>query len=116
MSTITYSSGQPEKVLVESRAGGAASDVWLRRGIEQDAAGQGPDGAEAAACWKAEEIHYVAEGTPSAAEIEAAFDATWAAHEDDGLTDAERLAKLSQAIQDNTAALIELGDLMGGDE
>ncbi len=115
MSYRTISSTRPDAVLVEARPGGAAADVWLRRNITQDTADHGEDEGAGAEYWTADELHYVAAGVPSADEIAAGFDATWAAHEDDDMTEDERMSKLAQAIADNAAALIELGDLIGGE-
>ena len=115
MSYQTISSTRPDAVLVEARPGGMAADVWLRRGIKQDAADHGEDADAAVEYWVAEELHLVADGVPTVDEVTADFDALWAAHEDDGMTEAECMKKLSQAIADNTAALIELGDLIGGE-
>lgn len=115
MSVETYSSTPLAAVSVEARAGGAAADVWLRKNIVEDAADHGEDESAAIKYWHADELHFVAVGVPSVEEVTAAFDELWAAHEDDELSDAERMAKLSQAIEDNTAALIELGDLVGGE-
>lgn len=115
MSYQTISSTQPDSVLVEPRPGGMASDVWLRRNIKQDTADRGEDSAAAVEYWVAEELHFVAAGKPTVDEVTADFDALWAAHEEDGMTASERMAKLAQAVEDNTAALIELGDLIGGE-
>lgn len=115
MSYQTISSTRPDAVLVEARPGGMTADVWLRRDIEQDTADNGEDADAATEYWTAEELHYVAAGVPTADEVAADFDNIWAAHEDDGLTDSERMARLAQSIADNTAALIELGDLLGGE-
>lgn len=115
MSYQTISSTRPGAVLVEARPGGAAADVWLRRDIKQDTADHGEDADAATEYWVAEETHFVADGVPTIDEAAADFDAFWAAHEDDDMTEAERVAKLAQAIADNTAALIELGDLIGGE-
>ena len=53
----------------------------------------------------------------------AAFDELWEAHEDDELTDSERIDALmaqlkvtNAALNDTNAALLEIGDLVGGEE
>lgn len=115
MSYQTISSTRPDAVMVEARPGSLAADVWLRRDIVQDTADHGEDAECATEYWTVEELHYVADGVPTVDEVTAAFDELWAAHEDDGLTDAERMSRLAQSIADNTAALIELGDLLGGE-
>lgn len=51
-------------------------------------------------------------GSPTEAELEASFDALWAAHEHDGMTDAERIAALASSDSDNADALAELGDMV----
>lgn len=115
MSYQTISSTRPDAVLVEAKPGGMAADVWLRRDIKQDTADHGEDAGAAVEYWVAEELRYVTDGVPTADEVAADFDSLWLAHEDDGMTEAERVTKLAQAIADNTAALIELGDLIGGE-
>lgn len=113
MSYQTISSTPPDAVTVEARPGGAASDVWLRRNIEHDAADRGE--VEAVESWRADEVHFVSSGTPTADEVAASFDELWEAHEADGMTDSERLARLAAALEDTNAALVEIGDLIGGE-
>ena len=90
MSYQTVSATQPDAVLIEARADGVCADVWLRRDIEKDVADNGPDAEKAIEFWRADEIHYVQVGVPAVADIMAAFDELWKAHENDGLTDSER--------------------------
>ena len=78
-------------------------------------ADRGPDAEMAVELYRADEVHFVQAGVPAVDEVAAAFDALWAAHEHDELTDAERIAALEQANADTAAALMELGDLMGGE-
>ena len=111
----THSAAPLDAVAVEVMPGGAASCVWLRKNIEQDAADNGPDEAMAIKFYKADEVCFMAEGAVSTEDIAAAFDGLWAAHEHDGMTDAERLAALEQAQADNMAALLEIGDILGGE-
>ena len=115
MPTKTRSATPLEPALVEARPGGAASDVWLRKNVVRDAADDGPDGGPVE-FWEADEVHFVAEGVPEVADVKARIDELWSAHEDDDLTGAERLAKLAQSVADQQAALLELGDLIGGEE
>lgn len=102
--------------------GGATSDVWLRRNIERDVADNGADTEKAIEFWRADELHFVAVGTPSVEEVAAAFNELWDAHEDDELTEIERIDKLIEqlndtraALDDVQAALLEIGDLVGGE-
>lgn len=102
--------------------GGATSDVWLRRNIERDVADNGTDTEKAIEFWRADELHFVAVGTPSVEEVAAAFNELWDAHEDDELTEIERIDKLIEqlndtraALDDTQAALLEIGDLVGGE-
>lgn len=115
MSVTTYSATRPSTVLIEPRPGGLSSDVWLRRNVEKDEADNGFDDERAVEFYRADEVHFVQAGLPTADEIEAAFDELWAAHEDDGLGDPERIALLGEAIEQQAAALLELGDLIGGE-
>ena len=108
--------------MVEAMPGGATSDVWLRRNIERDVADNGADTEKAIEFWRADELHFVAVGTPSVEEVAAAFNELWDAHEDDELTEIERIDKLIEqlndtraALDDTQAALLEIGDLVGGE-
>ena len=110
MSYQTVSATQPDAVLIEARADGACADVWLRKNIEKDVADNGPDAEKSIEFYKADELHFVQVGVP------------WEAHEDDGLTDAERIDALmaqlkatNAALDDTNAALLEIGDLVGGE-
>lgn len=122
MSTQTISATPLDAVQVEPRPGGAASDVWLRRNIAKDTADRGEDSDAAIEFYRADEVHFVAVGVPSVEEVAAAFSELWTAHEHDELTDAERIdllaAQLKEtkaALEDTNAALLELGDLVGGE-
>ena len=122
MSTMTCSATPLDAVMVEVRPGGVTSDVWLRRNIEKDVADNSADTEKAIEFWRADELHFVAVGTPSIEEVTAAFNELWDAHEDDGLTDTERIdsiiAQLKQtraALEDTNAALLEIGDIVGGE-
>lgn len=113
MVTKTISATQPQAVQVEPH-GATRSDVWLRKNITQDAADNGPDGTPAS-FWTADEIHFVADGTPTAEELSADFDALWQEHEEDGASLEEQVAAARQLAEDNAAALLELGDIIGGE-
>lgn len=122
MSTQTCSATPLDAVMVEAMPGGATSDVWLRRNIERDVADNGADTEKAIEFWRADELHFVAVGTPSVEEVAAAFNELWDAHEDDELTEIERIDKLIEqlndtraALDDTQAALLEIGDLVGGE-
>lgn len=107
--TESISSEEPRRVGVAQH--GPVAHVWLRRGIEQDTADRGPDGTPET-FWRCEELCFVTAGSPTEAELEASFDALWAAHEHDGMTDAERIAALASSDSDNADALAELGDML----
>ena len=118
----TISATPLDAVLVEARADGMAADVWLRKNIEQDVYDNGVEDGKAVAFCRADEVHFVSVGVPTVDEVTAAFDTLWAAHELDGLTDAERIALLTEqlaatnaALDDTNAALLEIGDLVGGE-
>lgn len=85
--------------------------MWLRRGIKQDTADIGPDGAPET-FWCCEELCFAVVGSPTEEELEESFDALWAAHEHDGMTDAERISALASSDSDNADALAELGDML----
>lgn len=122
MINVTCSATPLDVVLIEPRAGGAISDVWLRKNIQKDVADNGIDSGKAIEFYRADEIHFVQAGVPTLEGITAAFDELWAAHEDDGLSDTERIddliARLNQtraALADTNAALLEIGDIVGGE-
>ena len=123
MSTQTCSATPLDAVMVEARPGGATADVWLRRNIEKDVADNGADAEKAIEFYRADELHFVAVGVPSVEEVTAAFDELWEAHEDDELTEREQIDKLiaqlkdtRAALEDTNAALLEIGDLVGGEQ
>lgn len=122
MSYQTISATPLDAVLIESRTDGMTADVWLRKNIEQDVYDNGIEGDKSVTFYKADEVHFVSVGVPTVDEMTAAFDTLWAAHELDGLTDAERIALLTEqlaatnaALDDTNAALLEIGDLVGGE-
>lgn len=115
MSTQTISATPLEAVQVEARPGGAASDVWLRRGIERDVADNGDDPGKAVEFYRADELHFVAVGVPTVEDVAAAFDELWLAHEDDELSGSELIGKLASRLEDTRAALLEIGDMLGGE-
>lgn len=123
MSVATCSATPLDAVMVEARPGGATADVWLRRNIEKDVADNGADAEKAIEFYRADELHFVAVGVPSVEEVTAAFDELWEAHEDDELTELEQIDKLIEqlkdtraALEDTNAALLEIGDLVGGEQ
>ena len=112
MSYQTVSATRLEAVLIEARADGMGTDVWLRKNIEMDVADNGPDAGKATEFYRADEVHFAQVGTPTVDEVTAAFDELWAAHDGDDMTDAERIAALALSDSDNADALAELGDML----
>ena len=95
-----------EKVVVEeSRAGGCR--VWLRNGITQTT---DPDSGQDV--YEADEVYFFSPEAVTAEGVEEDFASLWAAHEQDGVPDADRQAS---RISDVEAALIELAGLIGGE-
>lgn len=97
--------------------------MWLRKNIQKDVADNGIDSGKAIEFYRADEIHFVQAGVPTLDGITAAFDELWAAREDDGLSDTERIDKIIEslsetraALEDTNAALLEIGDIVGGEE
>lgn len=122
MINVTCSATPLEAVLIEPRPGGVLSDVWLRKNIQQDVADNGVDSGKAIEFYRADEIHFVQAGVPTLDGITAAFDELWSAQEDDGLSDSERIDDLivqlkqtRSALADTNAALLEIGDIVGGE-
>ena len=123
MSVTTCSATPIDAVMIEARPGGATADVWLRRNIEKDVADNGADAEKAIEFYRANELHFVAVGVPTVEEVTAAFDELWDAHEDDELTEREQIDKLIEqlkdtraALEETNAALLEIGDLVGGEQ
>lgn len=114
-------SDEPAKVEVVQHGG--IAHVYLRRNVQQDARDDGPEG-EPREFWRFEQLHYSEAGTPTVAEVEAGFDAIWAAKAAELRTDGERIADVEQATQANGAsiedayqAIAELAEMVaGGDE
>jgi len=101
----TISATTLERVTIEPSLGGGAH-VWLRRNIiETTAETEG----STMLIWEADEIYSWWPEAPSIADVEADFDALWAAGEQDGDTETAWLA-------DVEAALAELADLLVGGE
>ena len=115
MSIQTCSATPLDTVMIEARPGGAIADVWLRRNIEKDVADNGADAEKAIEFYRADELHFVTVGVPTVEEVTAAFDELWDAHENDELTDTERIDMLINQLKDTRAALLEIGDLVGGE-
>lgn len=126
MSYQTISATPLEAVLIEARAGGVVSDVWLRKNIEKvekDIADVGSESETAIEFYRADEIHFVQVGVPTVDEVTSSFDELWEAHANDGLTDSERIDELESqlkatnaALDDTNAALLEIGDIVGGEK
>lgn len=105
----SISADEPQRVEVAQH--GPVAHVWLRKSIGQDTADRGPEGTPET-FWRCEELCFAVAGSPTQAELEEGFDALWAAHEHDGMTDAERIAALAASDSDNSDALAELGDML----
>ena len=123
MSYQTVSATPLAPVMIEARADGLTSDVWMRKNIQKDVADNGSEPGNAIEFYKADEIHFVQAGVPTLEGINAAFDELWVAHENDGLSDTERIDKIIEslsatraALEDTNAALLEIGDIVGGEE
>lgn len=96
----------------------AGTDVWLRRGItegERDEQG-GEGGSVKVKVFTYEELHFTdPTGELTVEGAKADFDTVWAAHEVDGMSMEEQIASLQQQVADSQAALLELGDIVGGE-
>ena len=109
MSTHTRSATPLERVMIEPSSGGHAH-VWLRRNITEsteDFEGQPVQ------MWDADEIHYLADETPTVESVEAEFATLWVEHEDDDLTPLERA---QQRVARLETAIVEFADMLAGGE
>lgn len=106
---------EPPRVTVERL--GAGAEVWLARDIKADVIETGGSGGETRAvdCWTATVVHYVTDGVPDAADVDADFDNLWAAHAHDGETAEEGVAALRAYCADLESALLEIGDMIGSE-
>ena len=79
----------------------AGTDVWLRVKVK---------------VFTYEELHFTdPTGELTVEGAKAGFDTVWAAHEADGMSMEEQIASLQQQVADSQAALLELGDIVGGE-
>lgn len=107
---------QPQAVFVHARPDGLV-DAYLRRNVQQTDEG-----------WQADEVHSC--GRYDAAEIAEDFEAFWDAFEREGMTPEQRIdeleaqnaelrASLAEQIEvnaDTAMALIEVYEMLGGEE
>lgn len=104
----TRSATPLERVMIEPSSGGKAH-VWLRRNITEST--EDFEG-HSVQVWDADEVHYLADDTPTIDEIEASFARLWAQYESDGIPEVEQLRA---RLQETETALVELADLLGGE-
>lgn len=99
-------------------------DVWLRRSVYEIPMDVVQDGVShgQVTMQSYEEVHYVDAGCPSVGEVSARFDELWDEHKHDGMTDTERIQQLfselaatRSALDDTNSALLEIGDMIGGE-
>lgn len=87
--------------------------VWLRRNIRtetrEDVGGEGAREVSVA-----DEVTFV-DPAVDEAYASAHADELWVAHQYDGMSTAEVIAALGERISEQESALLELGDLIGGD-
>ena len=102
----TISATTLDRVTIEPSPGGGGAHVWLRRNIAES--GVDTEGVSAPV-WEADEVYLWRAEAPSLDDVEADFDALWAAGAQDGDTETAWRA-------DVEAALAELADLMVGGE
>ena len=99
----------------------AGSNVWLRKNIEtsQRDVGNGDDANEPATAYVYDEVHYIDGSCPTKEQVEECFGEMWDLHKDDGLVDVEHVGRLvsalAAALDDTNAALLEIGDMIGGE-
>ena len=91
---------------------GPVAHVWMRRNIEKDVKDPESGEGEPYEFWHAEELAFTVPGSPTAEEIQADFDAVWAAQLEAGKTVPERIEELAASGSDNSDALAELGDMV----
>ena len=103
----TESATPLERVMIEPSSGGK-SHVWLRSNISEST--RVFEGAEETV-FEADEVYFFSPESVTVAAVEADFTSLWAAHEQDGLPDADRQASRISNVED---ALIELAGLIGG--
>lgn len=113
----TYYGPKPERVRVEHLDG--RTHVWLVRDATADTVDNGPDGGGAVEVYTGKLLRFALWGMLSAEEIEANFDELWAEHENDGMTDGQRIDTVEKSAADNASQIetlmqgvAELGDMI----
>lgn len=96
----TQSATPLEAVLVEARAGGTSSDVWLRRDVVAVEV-ETPDGTQV--MWEADEAHGTMPGVPSVGYVTERFARLWAEFEEADLTDRELVELRAGVLGDGLA-------------
>lgn len=98
--------------------------VWLRKNIQSSTREVDLDefGAIAATVYSYDEVHYTDSTSPNAEQVRESFEELWSAHASDGMPDAQRIDNLTKQLETTkaelenaNAALLELGDLIGGE-
>lgn len=103
--------GAPEPVEVNGQ------HVWLRKNIETSTREVGSDGHGTASTtvYSYDEVHYADSTSPTAEQVRENFEELWSAHASDGMTAEERMAAMMARLDEQDAALMELGDMLGGE-
>lgn len=99
-------------------------NVWLRKNIETSTREVALNDSETATgtVYRYDEVHFVDYGFPTVENVRESFDELWSVHAADGMSvsaridDAiNRLEAIKASLEDTNAALLEIGDIVGGE-
>lgn len=99
-------------------------NVWLRKNIETPTREVGLSDSDTApeTVYRYDEVYFVDCGFPTAESVRESFDELWSVHAADGMPDSariddaiRRLEAVKASLADTNAALLEIGDIVGGE-
>lgn len=99
-------------------------NVWLRKNIETSTREVDLNDSDTvtATVYRYDEVHFVDYGFPTVESVRESFDELWSVHAADGMSvsaridDAiNRLEAIKASLEDTNAALLEIGDIVGGE-
>jgi hypothetical protein len=99
-------------------------NVWLRKNIETSTREDGLNDSDTApeTVYRYDEVYFVDCGFPTVESVRESFDELWSVHAADGMPDSariddaiRRLEAVKASLADTNAALLEIGDIVGGE-
>lgn len=97
-------------------------NVWLRKNIETSTREVDLNDTDTGTVYRYDEVHFVDYGFPTVESVRESFDELWSVHAADGMSDSariddaiKRLEAIKASLEDTNAALLEIGDIVGGE-